>query len=267
MPNLKFPKTDKYNFNKSLVKRHKLVPHLDKFLQDESNLTEFSFTHEIKEKDDAWHPSGHCTPTVSELYHYATVGHKEPRDFGVSMMKTFYVGHFWHQLLQFAAVRSGIVAVDSIERKSKRDWSWPYPKDSERWNPRPFHWVAGAADIAPITLADNEYGVDFKTMSAHQYKTNGLPDWCKGKYEAQVNIYMDLFNLEHFLIVAVCKDSPHEMKEFEFKRNQPLIDVIYDKWEFVSECLDAGVPPTPATDEDPGDDGLFRLPYTGPVAQ
>jgi hypothetical protein len=264
---LKFPKSEKYNFNKNLVKRHKLVTHLDRFLATEPE--NFVFTYEPKEKDDAWHPSGNCTPPPTELYYYATEGHKEPRDIPVALQKTFLVGHFWHQLLQHAVLGLGFADEDAIERKGVRGWGTKtrfYQGGGgdgfELW--RPFHWATGSGDVAPCVIpTQGDFVVDFKTMSSHQFRASGIPDWAAAKYEAQINIYMDWFDTERALIVALNKDSPHDMKEFEFVRNQPLIDAIYNKWEFVSECLDADEAPS-ALDDEMFDLGEF---YTGPVAQ
>lgn len=279
---LKFPKTEGLNFTRNMVKRHRLVPHLERFLSTE--VTGFKFEMEPKVKDDAWHPSGHCVPAPSDLYHYATVDHGKEKDWGSSMLKTFAVGHFWHQLLQYAVVKIELATPEAIERKGRRSWGELVPVVAApntsgggviaAGQVKPFHWATGAGDVAPLVLPDWEGVVDFKTMSTHQFKPlakgGGLPEWCREKYEAQINVYMDLFDQERALIVAVQKDSPHEMTEIEFVRNQPLIDAVYEKWEFVSECLDAGEFP-----DDQDEDGEYLADlafdftnlYEGPVAQ
>lgn len=256
---IKFPKSEKYNFNKNLVKRHKLATHLDLYLATE--VEDFSFTYEPKEEDHGFHPSGHCTPPPTALFEMARddiAGNLVKKEWGTSMLKTFLVGHFWHQLLQKAVVDLGFATPDAIERKGYKAWG-----SADDSTPRPYHYAAGSGDIAPCSIPKHgDYVVDFKTMSSHQFKTNGIPDWAADKYEAQINIYMDFFELEQGLIVCVNKDSPHDFKEFEFERNQDLIDRIYDKWEFVSACLDEGEAPSTLDDE------LFNdFPYTGPIAQ
>jgi hypothetical protein len=262
---LKFPKSDKYNFNKNLVKRHKLVTHLDQFLATEPE--RFEFIYEPKEKDDAWHPSGHCCPPPSALYAYVKEEHGAERDISASLSKTFMVGHFWHQLLQYAVVEIGLATPEAIERRGTRGWGEEEERTLESgrvvsW--APFSWATGSGDIAPCSIPTvGDFTVDFKTMSALQFKTAGIPDWAAKKYEAQINIYMDWFDTERALIVAINKDSPHDMKEFEFERNQPLIDAVYDKWEFVSECLSVEEIPSAMDDDAFSLEGLF----TGPVAQ
>jgi hypothetical protein len=278
---LKFPKSDKYNFTRNMVKNYRLVTYLDRFLAKEP--AGFTFTYEAKEKDDAWHPSGHCTPPPTVLFDHAV--HQEEHQFDVAMLKTFAVGHFWHQLLQYAVVKMDLAEPEAIERKGIRVWQSEHhheqcsmncvgghSEDCMAWKiketvPLPWQWAPGAGDVAPLVLPDWMGVVDFKTMSSHQFKGvekgGVLPDWCAHKYEAQINIYMDFFDQENGLIVAVQKDSPHAMAEVEFRRNQELIDAIYDKWEFVSECLAAEERPSEL------DDGAFDFTdlYTGPVTQ
>lgn len=270
-----FPKSDKHNFNRNLVKRHKLVPHLDRFLVTEPE--NFQFDYEPKKTDDAFHPSGHCTPSVTALYASAVEHIEDAKIPGprkkvtrkASLQKTFLVGHFWHQLLQWAVVEMEMADPMAIERQGRRSWGPPGKQTGEIdgipvREPRPYHWATGSADIAPLVLpTGEEYLVDFKTMGSHDFKGASMPSWAADKYEAQINIYLDFFDMERALIVAIQKDSPHDMKEFEFVRNQPLIDAIYDKWYFVSECLDAGEAPSELDNDEFVLDDLFE----GPVAQ
>jgi hypothetical protein len=251
---IKFNKT---NLTKSLVKNHKLAPYLDKYLSSE--VTDFEFRTETKVSDNAWHPSSHCTPTPRELYDFATSDNKQ-KSFPAALYKSFIVGHFWHQLLQKAVLDLGLAQPEAIERKGKRVWG--EESSTKHPTPKPFNWATGAGDIAPCSIPHcGDYLVDFKTMGNHDYKQNGLPAWCAHKYEAQINIYMDLFGMERGLIVCIQKDSPHEFKEFEFKRNQPLIEAIYSKWVFVSGCLELGEAPSSEDDE------LFEYSYQGPIVQ
>ena len=256
---------NKDNVVKNLVLNHKLVTHLDKAIAQFDEQWEFKY--EAKEIDDAWHPSGDCTPSLHELYHKAQ--HPEdPREFGPSLRKTFMVGHFWHQYLQHIIVHKLEFAQPGhIERRGWRGWGEEYGPNRGRQLPsgvitnwEPYHWATGSADVAPCAVPGWGTGiVDFKTMKSIDFKRPYVPAYAADKWECQVNIYMDWFDEERALIVGIQKDSPHEMKEFEYHRNQPLIDAIYEKWEIVSECLDEGVEP-PASEEHP-------LPLAGVVAK
>jgi predicted phage-related endonuclease len=84
-----------------------------------------------------------------------------------------------------------------------------------------------------------------------------LPERYANTYLCQINIYMHLFEEERALILAVQKDSPHALKEFEFVRDDALINAILDKWRFVSQCLDEGWVPTE------NDDAMHKLPLKG----
>jgi hypothetical protein len=231
-------------FVKNLIKGHKLANHIDKVIGE----GEFEWSAKFKPKvgDDAFHPSGDCLPSAYALYSKA-VDMDEGKPHPASLLKTFTVGHFWHHYIQHIVV----------ERLAFADWSDIERKAKSRWGDGPFHWASGAADIAPCRIpVHGDYLVDIKTMGSHDFKQSGLPNWCAPKYEAQVNIYMDWFDLEKTIILCVSKDSPHDFKEFEFHRNQPLIDAIYSKWKLVSDCIDQGVAPP--------EDYEIPLPLVGP---
>lgn len=251
----KFPKSDKLNFKRNLVKRHKLVTHLDNYLANEPK--GFTFNYEGKEQDDAWHPSGDITPLVTDLYKKATTPPVE-RSIPVALQKTFLVGHFWHQLLQWAVVELEFAEPICIEARGTTVWG------GTEEAPKPYHWSTGQADVAPCSIpVHGDYLIDFKTMKAADFKQSDMPYWAGNKYEAQINVYMDWFDLEKALIVCINKDSPHDMKEFEFHRNQPLIDATYEKWKFVSELADASTPPSDLDDDEFDLSHLIK----GPVAQ
>lgn len=259
---IKLKKTD---FVRNLVKNHKLVGAIDKVIGDE----EFTWKAEFGPKvgDDGWHPSGHCVPSVSALYSMASaaLAGEEPKKPATSLMKSFQVGHFWHAYLQWIVVNKLGYAKDyEIEVRGYTGWGDEQKarymgQSGEQYKcvHKPYHYATGSADIAPCAIpVHGDYLVDIKTMGAHDFKQMQLPAWCAPKYECQINIYMDWFDLEKALILCVQKDSPHAFKEFEFVRNQSLIDAIYSKWGLVGACLEAG--------EEPPEDYETELPLVGP---
>lgn len=271
---------DKTKLVRNLAVKYKLVPHLDKAIGEGDFVWEYKY--EPKATDDAWHPSGHCTPTPLELYQIAT-GTAEERPISPGLWKTFQVGHFWHQYLQwFIQKELGFSPRGAIERRGHKYWgdprvmtdnevieqfktqkgpieSWHPKNDDERWViPSPFHWATGSADVAPCEIPGHgPYLIDFKSMGAHDFKRNDAPQWAVDKWECQVNIYMDWFGLDKALIIGILKDSPHDFKEFEFELNQPLVDAIYSKWKLVSACLDENLVP-------PEEEDIY-LPLKGPL--
>lgn len=245
------------DFRKDLSPKYKLVPLLDKAIAGFDE--EWDFHYVPKVPDLYWHPSGHCVPEPSVLYDLAVdrLNGDHDTELQRKMAKFGPVGHFWHQFLQHIMVRYEMVPPSAIEAQSIKGW---VPGAEEEYYYsfaipfEPFHACRGSADVAPWVYKSHEYIVDFKTMSSRSFQSVTLPSGFAAKYECQMNIYMDFFDWDRALIVAVNKDTPHDFKEFEFRRNQPLIDVIYDKWKFVSECLDAKERP------DKDDDGGFELP-------
>lgn len=256
-------KLDKTKLVRNLAARHKLVPHLERVIGEGD--FEWSYNYVPKAGDDGWHPSGDCTPSLHQLYWKAV--DPTPEQISSSLYKTFQVGHFWHAYLQHLVLHKlEFCNEDAIERRGLRGWGemgtkeaevryFSHFKDPMLW--RPHHYATGSGDIAPCDIPGHgKYIVDFKTMGSHDFKPMQMPDWCAAKYECQINIYMDFFDEERGLILCIQKDSPHDMKEFEFERNQPLIDAIYQKWELVSHCIKEGI--EPPVDED------VPLPLRGP---
>lgn len=250
------------NLIRNLGKQYKLVTHIDRALAGFDE--EFEFRYTTKGTDDAWHPSGDCLPLASELYWKV----KDPQasQVGTSLRKAFLLGHFWHQLLQHIVLNKlEFCESEAIERRGSKVWGdieGLFDEDGRSVAyGKPFHYATGLGDIAPCHIPNyGEYVVDFKTMNNRDFAQNGMPGWCADKYEAQINIYMDFFDLEKALIVPIQKDSPHNMKEFEFVRNQPLIDAIYDKWKFVAECLENNEEPNDLDDEH-----FNKFPFEGPI--
>jgi hypothetical protein len=257
-------KLDKSQITRNLGKKYKLVPFLEKSLSDFDE--PWGYQYEEKEKDTAWHPSGHCTPLATELWEI-TQGVDTFGPISGALRKSFQVGHFWHQLLQHIVLHKlEFCKPEAIERRGTRIWGTVEASGTKTFTNKdlfkPFCWVTGSGDIAPVEVPKWKGIVDFKTMSSHQFKQAGIPEWAAAKYECQINLYMDFFDEGEAIIVPINKDTPHDMKEFLYKRNQPLIDIIYEKLEFVSVCLEADEAPTKADDE------MFKLDHllTGPVS-
>jgi len=235
-------KLTKHSMARKLVSKTKLAVHIDRAIEQTGDF-EWNYKYEPKKGDNAWHPSGDCTLSARELFDKAC-GNTESDPIGAGLRKTFQVGHFWHGYLQHIVVELlGYADWDAIERSGQKVWA------EEDGKPKAYNWCRGSADIAPVKIpGQGEFLVDFKTMGSFDFKRTELPAWSAAKYECQMNIYMDFFDLDQAIIVAINKDSPHELKEFIFDRNQPLIDTIYDKWHYVSDCLENGTIPD-ATEE------------------
>lgn len=273
MPRLRAITKD--SFTQNLANGRLVVPYLESY--DDLD-RDWSFEYTPKVHDDAWHPSGDCVPSVSSLYEKAT-GQTEREKLSPGTQRNFMVGHFWHALIQDILLRLEFCTPEDIERPGKKVWSWSDNPAFARGDavtesmqeysgiprrvPSPYHWAKGSGDVAPLVLPTWRGVFDIKTMAGSMWKQSWksglLPSAFADKYECQVNVYMDFFDEEKALILGVNKDAPHGFVEFEFERNQDLIDTIYAKWEYVSFCLDEGIEP------DKDADAAFELPMRGPM--
>lgn len=253
--NLTKSKPDKSKLVRNLASGNVLAPFLDRAFQNFDEAWEFKY--ETKKSDDAWHPSGDCLPVVTELYTKA-IGEAEPWTPSGSLNKQFQVGHFWHQLLQYIVVEKLEFGVtwDDIEREGRFGWG-PYEPDAEEGIPHwwsPYHWIHGSSDICPLDTGKWKGLVDFKTMKPSDFRQAAMPAWCADKYLCQMNIYMHLFEQDKALIVGINKEDG-SFREYEYTRDQDLIDNIIEKWQYVSSLVDAGEQPTEE------DDQAFLLPF------
>lgn len=245
-------KLDKTKVLRGIVDKQKLVPWLDKAIEQAGDF-DWHYDFERKHGDEAFHPSSHCIPEPLEIYN-GIMDEKEHSPLPASLIKTFAVGHFWHSYLyHILCDKLNFADWSDIECPGTRVWGM-----NGDGSPKPYHFSQGKADVAKCSIPKHgDYLIDFKTMNTIDYRGAGLPKRFHQKYIAQANIYMDWFDMEKALIVKIQKDSPHEFAEVEIFRNQALIDAIYDKWKFTGIFLHEKSPP-PSSNE-LGD--IFSLPF------
>lgn len=156
---MKFAKGDSA-FAKAFAKTQ-FVGHLEQGIAGPD--IEWSYEYSPKVGDDGWHPSGHCTPSIHELWSIAT-GKTDEKITG--MNKIFQVGHFWHQYLQYVTLNvMDMCNPSAIERTGTKVWG------GTKKNPKPFHYATGSGDIAPVNLPNGkDVLIDFKTMSSYAYR-------------------------------------------------------------------------------------------------
>lgn len=185
-----------------------------------------------KPADDAFHPSGDCTPCACELYKKFTKG--DGRKLDSTSHKNFNVGHFWHLWLDCIVVDGlGFAIWDDVEK----DCAYV----AEKW------WAKGSADIASCTIpGKGEYLIDWKTMNSRMFAMDeSQPQLAKilEKYKYQVNCYMEWTGKERAIIVGIEKDTPHAFREFVYEYDPTLLPDVYEKWDYVSAALRAGKEP------------------------
>lgn len=279
--NIKVPKSNR-TLMQALNLGYQVAPAIDNWL-DNNPEKEWGFHFEPKISDDAWHPSGDCTPSVYDLWLKAT-GQSVRKPISVPLKKTFGVGHYYHQWIQWILTDElKWCKPENVERRSGRHWDEPdrmekhmvtgehvtpeaawclFSEEDTGWfyKPRPYHWSTGSADVAPLELPDDTRVLfDIKSMSGQDAKFDNPPARYVDKWECQACIYLDWFpECEEAIFFGVSKENPHGFREWVFKPNPELVDAIYEKWQLVSYCIDEGIEP------DPDDD--IELPLQGVIS-
>jgi hypothetical protein len=273
------------NLIQALGLNYRVAPFIDKYI-DENPEYPWTFTLEPKIGDDAFHPSGDCTPSVYELWYSRKF--PEPRKLTISNKKTFSIGHYYHQWLQDILVRIKFSKPEELEVRGGYHWDtdpevmssqeWSdcnilYPSPRNAWGlfdwsdelylgklkPRPYHWCTGSAD-AIVTLPDGAQPlIDFKSMASRDMQVDYPPERYVKKWECQGAMYCEWHDKNEIIFIGVNKDSPHNLKEFTFKSNPNLVRAIYEKWQIVSMALDEDI----ELQED--DDIDLESFYKGPV--
>lgn len=208
------------NFIRDLAKKEILVPHINNYLARADFPSKFDISIKTKkEPDDAFHPSSDCYPCDCELYK-KFVG-EEDKGLNATSYKNFFVGHFWHEILQdIICKRLEFCESSDIEKElthHNQDW-----------------WGRGFADIAKCDIpGQGSYLIDFKTMNSYSFQKPA--ETLLDKWKMQVACYMAWDDrVESAIIIGIQKDTPHEFREFVFRRDDELLNPIYDKWSRVS---------------------------------
>ena len=54
---------------------------------------------------------------------------------------------------------------------------------------------------------------------------------------------MDWLGVEKSFILAVSKDSPHAMREYQIVKDEILLSEIYERWAYTEYCLAKDIEP------------------------
>lgn len=209
-----------------------LVPHLDAYLSRDDLPDVPIVIGRNKEPDPYFHPSGDCFRDPWDLFveKWAIRQQIAKREhLGAAMRKVFDTGHFWHGYIQHALVDMGFLDPEGVEQKLTFDGGG--------------FTARGTGDCVGVRIPGHgEWLIDIKTQRKDDFDRGfGSDMWAK--YEAQVNIYGDWFKFDKMMILAVCKDSPHDFREYIVTPKPQLVDEIYLRWTFAQEMLDSGLSP------------------------
>jgi hypothetical protein len=180
-----------------------------------------------KEPDGHFHPSSHAFAPPSLLCQdmKGMLLHSKPSP---ALRRTFDCGHMWHGYLQEMLIEMGYVKRENVERHAVVELEGRYGKFTG----------SGTGDLVDVEIPGHgTWLVDIKTMNKVEFE-QGANAFTMKKWVAQVSCYMDWFNTDKAMILAVSKDSPHDMREYQIQKDVPLLQEIYDRWSYARWCID-----------------------------
>ena len=211
-----------------------LVPHIDRYLLEGKFPREWNITiPNFRESDPYFHPSGDCFLTPTDLWKKRK-GLLIPKPINAALRRTFDCGHMWHGYIQNILIDMGFVLSENVERKLK--FSVLKTDDFEVIG-------SGTADLVDVQIpGQGSWLVDIKTMNKVEFE-RGADQYTLLKWKAQVSCYMDWLGVEKAFILAVSKDSPHAMREYQIVKDENLLAEIYERWAYTEYCLAKGIEP------------------------
>lgn len=216
-----------------------LVPHIDAYLErgvfpDTWEIT-IKNKKEAREYGDAkirFSAGSDALLSVTDLYKKIK-GEAQVEKVSAGLRRTFDCGTMWHEYLGAILVDMKFVDPENVERylihRIETD--------------RGIAYGSGMGDLVGVRIPERgEWLVDMKTMNKSSFEGE-VPKYLWDKYVAQINLYGDWFGYDKLMILGIEKDSPHRLREWIIPKNQPLIDEIYSRWTYVSDCLNKGIEP------------------------
>lgn len=210
-----------------------LVPHIEAY----QRRSKFPDTWEIeirnsKPGDGHFHPSSDAFTPPLDLW-MQKKGMVLPSLISPALRRTFDCGHMWHGYLQAMLIEMGLVQPGNVERYITH-------LINTQWGDA---IGAGTGDLVDVKIPGHGlWLVDIKTMNKVEFE-QGANEWTLMKWRAQVSCYMDWFGADKALILAISKDSPHAMREYQIQKDTALLKEIYDRWGYVAECLRKNIEP------------------------
>lgn len=210
-----------------------LVPYIYQYLAAGKFPAELPITIvRYKEDDGHFHPSSDCFATPRDLY-LKRKGQLTYPPITAPLRMTFDCGHFWHGYLENIVYDIGFVEADNIERK--------ITKEIEGSNGS--FIGAGTGDLVGVNIPNHgKWLVDIKSMRKDEFEA-GANKYTYMKWEAQISCYMDWFQMPQAMILAICKDSPHQLREYKIQKNEGLLEEIYSRWSYTQKCIDENILP------------------------
>ena len=212
---------------------------------------EEGITHDVGVGDGYFHPSSHPLMSARELYYrwhpkYSSWVKQERRSLTSHM--TLAGGSAMHAVIQTQLHMAKI-----LRRAEMEDTEWVTtehnPQVDGRWVPdNPFEWeyinrehlVRGRMDGVADIPGRGEVGFEFKTMNSRSFR---FLDAAKPEWQCQLQLGLDNFGLAEGVVLVMEMGYPFSFKEFSVTRRRDKVQEIYDKFDYVRECVENNTPP------------------------
>ncbi|HEY6021181.1 MAG TPA: hypothetical protein VIY48_15130 [Candidatus Paceibacterota bacterium] len=175
-----------------------------------------------------FYPSSHCLMDKRRLYYEIHPEHRlvlPEEKFPLSSIMSMTMGIAYHAIVQTQLQMAGrIVSEEDIEVRFRNE---------ERR-------CRGRLDFLFTRSDGTKIPVELKTQNSRAFVRyqDMLPYW-----ECQLQVTMDGLGYEEGIIFVVEMGQPWQMKEFRVRRDEELLNTIYEKWATVLEHVKANTPP------------------------
>jgi len=183
---------------------------------------------ETGEPDGYFHPSTHPLCPPRQLYYMMHPEHRSQmvreRNTTTSAM-TLSMGSALHGIVQTQLQMIGLLVPEKTEVE--------YILHE--------HHVRGKIDFI-LDLPDGEKNLvgEMKTQNSFGFKKQ---EKVKPEWDAQLSLAEYSQNADHGVLILVEAGWPYSLREFAHKRNDNLLDEIFDKFSLVHQAIESNEPP------------------------
>jgi hypothetical protein len=222
-------------FNKILTKLSegdKILPYFELGLLSESWPDHYNIKVDSRpyygKGDGYFHPSTHSLMGARQLYFRMHPGFRDTmihKPFTLDQQMIFATGSALHAVVQTQMQMVGLV-------KSEDDIELEYILKEQH--------VRGRNDFRVTHPDGNEYLVEMKTMDPWLYKNLKEP---KIEWDAQLSMAEYAYGHTGGIILVMERGGACHMREFKHRRNDFLLEQIFEKFAYVRQCIKDNEPP------------------------
>lgn len=191
--------------------------------------------------DGMFHPSTHPLMGSRELYYHF---HPATRDKIVPQRRTakdhmvLSMGTALHAVVQTQMKMVGLVACGCPEDAAKHDCG-RIEVDFDI----PEHRVRGRIDMLVDHPTGEELIIEVKTINERGFKWQHGHDEMKPEWDAQMSLQEYALGKTRGVLLMIERGGQLQMREFLHRRNDILLDQIFEKFAYVRGCIERDEPP------------------------